>query len=197
MGPRALALDAAAALRQGTGDFGATDGINMPDNTGIVVDTGLVRELAELLDANNLTEIEVQDGERVIRVVRAAAPVSVTAAPQYAPAYAPAPPAGGWPAPPPPTSAASTPASSAGDDLRNHPGVVKSPIVGTAYLTPEPGAAAFVSEGATVKVGDTLLIIEAMKVMNPITAPRAGTVRSIMVKSEQPVEYDQPLLIIE
>jgi acetyl-CoA carboxylase biotin carboxyl carrier protein len=170
----------------------------MPDNTGIVVDTGLVRELAELLDANNLTEIEVQDGERVIRVVRAAAPVSVTAAaPQYAPAYAPAPPAGGWPAPPPPPSAASTPASSAGDDLRNHPGVVKSPIVGTAYLTPEPGAAAFVSEGATVKVGDTLLIIEAMKVMNPITAPRAGTVRSIMVKSEQPVEYDQPLLIIE
>ncbi|WP_439546944.1 acetyl-CoA carboxylase biotin carboxyl carrier protein [Sandarakinorhabdus sp.] len=166
----------------------------MPEDKGIVVDTGLVRELAELLDANNLTEIEVQDGERVIRVVRAAAPVTMTAA---APNYAPAPPAGGWPAPPQAAAAPAAPASSAGDDLRNHPGVVKSPIVGTAYLTPEPGASAFVAEGATVKVGDTLLIIEAMKVMNPILAPRAGTVRSIMVKSEQPVEYDQPLLIIE
>jgi acetyl-CoA carboxylase biotin carboxyl carrier protein len=166
----------------------------MPENTGIVVDTGLVRELAELLDANNLTEIEVQDGERVIRVVRAAASVTMTAA---APSYAPAPPAGGWPAPPPPAAAPAAAASAGGDDVRNHPGVVKSPIVGTAYLTPEPGTAAFVTEGATVKVGDTLLIIEAMKVMNPILAPRAGTVRSIMVKSEQPVEYDQPLLIIE
>lgn len=166
----------------------------MPEDKGIVVDTGLVRELAELLDANNLTEIEVQDGERVIRVVRAAAPVTMTAA---APNYAPAPPAGGWPAPPQAAAAPAAQASSAGDDLRNHPGVVKSPIVGTAYLTPEPGAPAFVAEGATVKAGDTLLIIEAMKVMNPILAPRAGTVRSIMVKSEQPVEYDQPLLIIE
>ena len=167
----------------------------MPENTGIVVDTGLVRELAELLDANNLTEIEVQDGERVIRVVRSAAPVTVTAA---APSYAPAPPAGGWPAPPPAAAAAPAAAAPAsGDDARNHPGAVKSPIVGTAYLTPEPGAPPFVSEGATVKAGDTLLIIEAMKVMNPITAPRAGTVKAILVKSEQPVEYDQPLLIIE
>lgn len=166
----------------------------MPENTGIVVDTGLVRELAELLDANNLTEIEVQDGERVIRVVRAAAPVTMTAA---APSYAPAPPAGGWPAPPAAAAPSAAPAPAGGDDARNHPGVVKSPIVGTAYLTPEPGAAAFVTEGATVKAGDTLLIIEAMKVMNPIVAPRAGTVRSIMVKTEQPVEYDQPLLIIE
>ena len=169
----------------------------MPEHTGIVVDTALVRELAELLDANNLTEIEIQDGERVIRVVRATAPVTMMAAsPGYAPSYAPAPPAGGWPAPPPPASAASSPAV-AGDDMRSPPGVVKSPIVGTAYLAPEPGAPAFVSEGTVVKVGDTLLIIEAMKVMNPITAPKAGTVRSILVTSEQPVEYDQPLLIIE
>lgn len=167
----------------------------MPDKTGIVVDTGLVRELAELLDASNLTEIEVKDGERVIRVARTAASVTMAAAPA---AYAPAAPAGGWPAPPP---AAAAPASAApaagGDDVRNHPGVVKSPIVGTAYLTPEPGAPPFISEGAAVKQGDTLLIVEAMKVMNPITAPKGGVIKAILVNSEQPVEYDQPLVIIE
>jgi len=90
-----------------------------------------------------------------------------------------------------------TPTAPGSDDLRNHPGVVKSPMVGTAYLTPEPGAAPFITEGAQVKPGDTLLIIEAMKVMNPITAPRAGTVRKICVQSEQPVEYDTPLVVIE
>ncbi|WP_268920648.1 acetyl-CoA carboxylase biotin carboxyl carrier protein, partial [Sandarakinorhabdus rubra] len=107
--------------------------------------------------------------------------------------------AGGWPAPPPAAAASAAPgaAASGGDDVKNHPGVVKSPIVGTAYLTPEPGAAPFISEGAAVKAGDTLLIIEAMKVMNPITAPKGGIVKSILVKSEQPVEYDQPLVIIE
>jgi len=168
------------------------NGTAMPESTGISVDTNLVRELAELLDASNLTEIEVKDGERVIRVVRAAATVTMTAA---APSYAPAPPPGGWPAPPP---AAAAPATAPGnDDVRNHPGTVKSPIVGTAYLTPEPGAPAFINEGATVKQGDTLLIIEAMKVMNPITAPRAGVVKAILVNSEQPVEYDQPLVVIE
>ena len=143
---------------------------------GIVVDTGLVRELAELLDASNLTEIEVKDGDRTN--------------------YAPAPPAGGWPAPPP-SSAAPAAAPAGGDDVRNHPGLVKSPIVGTAYLTPEPGAPAFITEGATVAAGATLLIIEAMKVMNPITAPKGGVVKAILVNSEQPVEYDQPLVIIE
>ena len=165
----------------------------MPDNNGIVVDTGLVRELAELLDASNLTEIEVKDGDRVIRVARTAAAVTMTAAPQ---GYAPAPPAGGWPAPPP-AAAGSAPSAPGSDDVRNHPGAVKSPIVGTAYLSPEPGAPPFISEGATVKQGDTLLIIEAMKVMNPITAPKGGVVRAILVNSEQPVEYDQPLVIIE
>ncbi|MEI6486631.1 MAG: acetyl-CoA carboxylase biotin carboxyl carrier protein [Sphingomonadales bacterium] len=165
----------------------------MPDKTGIVVDTGLVRELAELLDASNLTEIEVKDGERVIRVARAAAAVTMAAAPSYAPA----PPAGGWPAPPPAAAAPAVAAPAGGDDLKTHPGVVKSPIVGTAYLTPEPGAAPFISEGATVKQGDTLLIIEAMKVMNPIAAPKGGVVKAILVNSEQPVEYDQPLVVIE
>ena len=160
---------------------------------GIVVDTGLVRELAELLDASNLTEIEVKDGDRTIRVARTAAAVTVAAGPAN---YAPAPPAGGWPAPPP-SSAAPAAAPAGGDDVRNHPGLVKSPIVGTAYLTPEPGAPAFITEGATVAAGATLLIIEAMKVMNPITAPKAGVVKAILVNSEQPVEYDQPLVIIE
>jgi len=165
----------------------------MADSKGIAVDTGLVRELAELLDSTNLTEIEVKDGDRVIRVARTAAAVTMSAAPQ---AYAPAPPAGGWPAPPPASAAPA--AAPAGDgDVKNHPGVVKSPIVGTAYLTPEPGAPQFVVEGASVKAGDTLLIVEAMKVMNPILAPKAGVVKSILIKSEQPVEYDQPLVVIE
>ncbi len=163
----------------------------MADSKGIAVDTGLVRELAELLDSTNLTEIEVKDGERVIRVARTAAAVTMAAAPSYAPA----PPAGGWPAPPPAAPAAAAPA--ADGDFKSHPGVVKSPIVGTAYLTPEPGAAPFISEGASVKAGDTLLIIEAMKVMNPIAAPKGGVIKAILVSSEQPVEYDQPLVVIE
>lgn len=166
----------------------------MSESKGIVVDTGLVRELAELLDASSLTEIEVKDGERTIRVARTAATVTMAAG---APAYAPAPPAGGWPAPPPAAAAPAAAPAAAGDDLKNHPGLVKSPIVGTAYLTPEPGAPPFISEGAAVKPGDTLLIIEAMKVMNPITATRAGVVKAVLVNSEQPVEYDQPLVIIE
>lgn len=165
----------------------------MPESKGIVVDTKLVRELAELLDATNLTEIEVKDGERIIRVARAAASVTMAAAPSYAPA----PPAGGWPAPPAGVAASAAAAPAGSDDVRSHPGAVKSPIVGTAYLTPEPGAPPFVTEGATVKAGDTLLIIEAMKVMNPITAPKGGVIKAILVNSEQPVEYDQPLVVIE
>ncbi|WP_303810569.1 acetyl-CoA carboxylase biotin carboxyl carrier protein [Sandarakinorhabdus limnophila] len=160
---------------------------------GIVVDTDLMHELAELLDARNLTEIEVKDGDRTIRVARTAAAVTMAAGPA---SYAPAPPAGGWPAPPP-AAAATASAPSGGGDVRNHPGLVKSPIVGTAYLTPEPGAPAFITEGATVAAGATLLIIEAMKVMNPITAPKGGVVKAILVNNEQPVEYDQPLVIIE
>ena len=169
----------------------------MPDTKGILVDTDLVRELAEMLDASNLTEIEVKDGDRTIRVARTAAAVSMAAGPmQYAAPQMPSAPAGGWPAPPSGGASAAAPAG-AGDDIRNHPGLVKSPIVGTAYLTPEPGAPAFIAEGAAVAQGDTLLSIEAMKVMNTITAPKGGIVKAILVNNEQPVEYDQPLVIIE
>jgi acetyl-CoA carboxylase biotin carboxyl carrier protein len=156
------------------------------------VDTDLVRQLATVLDETRLTEIEVQDGERRIRIVRQ---VQMTAAPAMAPvAAAPVAPAVALPAQAP---AAAAPAPAAAGDLKSHPGAVKSPMVGTAYLTPEPGAAPFISEGAQVKAGDTLIIIEAMKVMNPITAPKAGTVVKICVQNEQPVEYDTPLVIIE
>ena len=151
------------------------------------IDAGLVRELAELLSANELSEIEVEDGDRKIKVKReltvASAPVQhVVAAPQ-AMAAAPAGAAAGD-APP---AAASEPA---GD-------VVRSPMVGTCYLAAEPGAANFVSVGDTVKQGDTLIIVEAMKVMNPITAPRAGKVTQLLVANAQPVEFDQPLVVIE
>lgn len=149
------------------------------DGSNMRVELELVRQLATLLDETNLTEIEVHDGDRTVRVARQATP----AAPAYA---APAP-------------AAQAPAAvpAAAPTLADHPGTVKSPMVGTAYLSPEPGAANYVSEGATVKEGDTLLIVEAMKVMNPITAPKAGRVKAILVLNEQPVEYDQPLVIIE
>ena len=157
----------------------------MPEGSGIQVDTALVRELAELLESSHLTEIEVKDGDRTIRVARTAAPVA---------AYAPAPNWGPQAAVAAPAAASVQPAA---DDWKSHPGLVKSPIVGTAYLTPEPGAAPYVSEGATVTAGATLLIIEAMKVMNPITAPKSGKVVKIFISSEQPVEYDEPLVVIE
>ncbi len=153
------------------------------DNGAMQVDSALVRELAELLDSTRLTEIEVQDGERRIRVVRnvtvAAAP-AVQAAPAPAPAAAPAP-ADAAPA------AAAAPAA----------GTVRSPMVGTAYLAADPTSAPFVAVGAQVKAGDTLLIVEAMKVMNPITAPKGGTVKAVLVDNGQPVEFDQPLVVVE
>ena len=145
------------------------------------VDTALVRELAELLTANELTEIEVEDGGRKIKVKREAAAVpGFAAAPTYAPAAAPA-------------AAAEAAAAPVEDPAA---GAVKSPMVGTVFLAGEPGAAPFISEGATVKEGDTLMIIEAMKVMNPILAPAAGTVRRILIGDAQPVEFDQPLVVI-
>ena len=143
------------------------------------VEVELVRQLAALLDETNLTEIEVQDGDRAVRVARQGAPVLAAAPAVAAPAAA---------APPP----AAAPAAEA-----DHPGTIRSPMVGTAYLSPEPGAKNFVTAGAGVKEGDTLLIVEAMKVMNPIVAPRAGTVKAILIANEQPVEYDQPLIVIE
>ncbi|MGP1282425.1 MAG: acetyl-CoA carboxylase biotin carboxyl carrier protein [Parasphingopyxis sp.] len=152
------------------------------------VDTDLVRQLAELLDEANLTEIEVEDGERSIRVVRGGASVAV-AAPAAAANPAPAP----APAPAAPAPAETAPAASA----ENHPGAVKSPMVGTVYLAPEPGADPFVKVGDTVSQGDTLLIIEAMKVMNPITAEKAGTVTAMLVEDAEPVEFNQPLATVE
>jgi acetyl-CoA carboxylase biotin carboxyl carrier protein len=148
------------------------------------VDPELVRQLAVLLDETNLTEIEVQDGDRKIRVARN---VTVAAA---APVYAPAPAAA-------PVAATPVAAPAANDHAADHPGAVKSPMVGTAYLSAEPGSRPFASVGDKVTVGQTLLIVEAMKVMNSIASPRAGTVKAVLVENSQPVEYDQPLVIVE
>lgn len=151
------------------------------------VDVQLVRDLAALLDDTNLTEIEVEDGDRKIRVARkvGSAPAAV---------YAPAPVAAAPVAVAPAAAPAAAPAGEAALPSGN---VVKSPIVGTAYLSAEPGAAPFARVGAQVKAGETILIVEAMKVMNAITAPTAGTVKAVLVDNGQPVEYDQPLIVIE
>jgi acetyl-CoA carboxylase biotin carboxyl carrier protein len=148
------------------------------------VDMKLVRELAELLNETNLTEIEVEDKDRKIKVSRGGGQVVHMAAPAAAPLAAPV----GTTAP----VLAVAPAP-----VGDHPGTIKSPMVGTAYLAGSPEAADFITVGASVKEGDTLLIIEAMKVMNPITAPRGGKVTQILIDNAQPVEFDQPLVVIE
>ena len=152
--------------------------------SGMNVDTALVRELAEMLGDTGLTEIEVEDGERKIRVSRGGG-VAMAAAP--APMAAPAPAA--------PAAAAPVPESAAAPEA-DTAGAIKSPMVGTVYLASEPGAANFVKVGDSVTEGQTLLIVEAMKVMNPITAAKAGTVKAILVENAQPVEFDQPLVVI-
>ncbi|MFG1359359.1 acetyl-CoA carboxylase biotin carboxyl carrier protein [Xanthobacter pseudotagetidis] len=156
-----------------------------PSKTSI--DTALIKELAELLSETDLTEIEVQHAELRIRVARTPAPVNITQGPAVAPvAVAPA------------VAVAAAPVAAAeGADLSKHPGVVASPMVGTAYLAAEPGAAPFVDVGSVVKEGQTVLIVEAMKTMNAIPAPRSGTVTRVLVGNAQPVEYGEPLLIIE
>ena len=150
------------------------------------VDVELVRQLAEMLDTTHLTEIEVEDGDRRIRVARKAAPVGPAPAVYHVPPASPAPPV-------------STPVASEIGTLAPAPtaNAVKSPMVGTCYLSAEPGAKPFATVGATVKAGDTLLIVEAMKVMNPILAPSAGTITAVLVENGQPVEFDQPLVVVE
>lgn len=154
-------------------------------NGAMQVDVNLVRQLAELLDATHLTEIEVEEGDRKIRVARKAAP---QAAPVH---YAPAPLAA---APAAPAAAAPVEAGAMAPAVSAN--AVKSPMVGTAYLAAEPGAKPFISVGQSVSAGDTLLIVEAMKVMNPITAPTGGKITAILVENAQPVEFDQPLVVI-
>jgi acetyl-CoA carboxylase biotin carboxyl carrier protein len=144
------------------------------------IDHDLIRELARLLDETGLTEIEYErDGQRV-RVARQA-PLAVAAAGRAAT----------------PIEHAVPSLDSAPLDPAKHPGAVTSPMVGTAYVAPEPGARPFVEVGSRVRAGDTLLIIEAMKTMNQIPSPRAGTVIQILIEDGQPVEYGEPLMIIE
>jgi acetyl-CoA carboxylase biotin carboxyl carrier protein len=146
------------------------------------MDTEFIRKLAKLLEETHLGEIEMANGEQRIRIARP----TVT--------YSSAPP----PAPAPAASApASAPAAAPASDHTKNPGAVKSPMVGTAYLSPEPGKPVFVSIGDKVTVGQTLLIIEAMKTFNPIKAPKAGTVAQILIDNAQPVEFGQPLIIVE
>jgi acetyl-CoA carboxylase biotin carboxyl carrier protein len=146
------------------------------------MDTEFIRKLAKLLEETNLGEIEMADGDRRIRVARPAvvAPaVPVTVAPVPVSVSVPA---------------GQAPAA---NDLSKHPGAVKSPMVGTAYLAPEPGKPVFVNVGDKVTAGQTLLIIEAMKTFNPIKAPKAGTVAQILIDNAQPVEFGEPLMIVE
>ena len=144
-------------------------------------DSALIRELALLLDETNLTEIEIERAGLRVRVARNIS-ISASLPPSYSPAVAAAP-------------AVAAPADAA--DLAKHPGVVPSPMVGTAYWSSEPGAKPFIEIGTKVSVGQTLLIIEAMKTMNQIPSPRAGTVTQILVEDGQPVEFGEPLVIIE
>jgi acetyl-CoA carboxylase biotin carboxyl carrier protein len=145
-------------------------------------DSALVRELALLLDETSLTEIEIERAGLRLRVARN---ISVAATMPVATAHA---------APVPVAAAVAAPAAA---DLSKHPGALTSPMVGTAYWSPEPGAKPFIEVGSKVSVGQTLLIIEAMKTMNQIPSTRAGTVTQILVEDGQPVEFGEPLVIIE
>jgi acetyl-CoA carboxylase biotin carboxyl carrier protein len=150
----------------------------MAKPTKSAIDHDLIRELAKLLEETGLTEIEFErNGERVRvarRAKRAAAPVAAS-----------------------PLPAARLAGGEAPTDAAGHPGLVASPMVGTAYLGPEPGARAYVEIGSRVRAGDTLLIVEAMKTMNQIPAPRAGVVTQILIEDGQPVEFGEPLMIVE
>ncbi|MCD0419814.1 MAG: acetyl-CoA carboxylase biotin carboxyl carrier protein [Rhodopseudomonas sp.] len=144
-------------------------------------DSSLIRELAVLLDETNLTEIEIERAGLRVRVARN---VSIAAA--VPAAYAPA-----------PAAKATASADATAGDLAKHPGAVTSPMVGTVYWAPEPGAKPFIDVGSRVSVGETLFIVEAMKTMNQIPSPRAGIVTQILVEDGQPVEFGEPLVVIE
>lgn len=149
------------------------------------IDQQMIRDLADLLNETGLTEIEWSEGPLKVRVTKGGvAPVYAAAAPVAAAAAAAA------------VAATGNTAAAAGDEA-NHPGAVKSPMVGTVYTAPEPGAATFVKVGDSVNAGQTVLIVEAMKTMNPITAPKGGRIARILIENQQPVEFGQPLLIIE
>ena len=154
------------------------------DMPGSSVDHELIRALARLLDETGLTEIEIERKGLRVRVGRQAPIVHAAAAPAAH-------------MPPPPVAAPAPAVLDAPNDPTKHPGVVTSPMVGTVYLAAEPGARPFVNVGSVVNAGDTLLIIEAMKTMNQIPAPRAGRVTQILIEDAHPVEFGEPLVIIE
>lgn len=149
---------------------------------GSRIDQQMIRDLADLLNETGLTEIEWNEGALKVRVTKGGTVMAAAPMPAYAPAV--------------PGGAAAALAAPASDDA-NHPGAVKSPMVGTVYTAPEPGAAPFVKVGDSVNAGQTVLIVEAMKTMNPITAPKGGRVARILVENQQPVEFGQVLLVIE
>lgn len=159
----------------------------MSDKKNQGIDPGLVRELAEILGDSGLTEIEVEHGELRLRLARIASVAAAPAPAHVVQAAAPAP-------APAPAPAAAAPAV---EDASAHPGAVPSPMVGTAYLSPEPGAPAFIKVGDTVTAGQTLMVVEAMKTFNPIPSPRAGKITAILVADAQPVEFGEALVIIE
>ncbi len=151
------------------------------------IDKKAIKDLAKLLDETDLNEIEVAEGDQVIRVSKGGGAIPVAAAVPAAPVS--------MPSDPTTPQAASTEAP--GNVTGDHPGAVTSPMVGTAYAAPEPGAPNFVSKGDSVSEGDTLLIIEAMKVMNPIKAHKSGTITQVLVENGQPVEFGDVLFVIE
>ena len=172
-----------------------SDQDSAPDATNI--DPALVRELAELMRDNKLNEVEVENASLRIRLSRSPkerAQFVGSATPAAALPPVPAPSAPTHSAALPHAAPSAPPAAEAGPDLAN---AVRSPMVGTVYLSAEPGAKPFASIGDSVSPGDTLLIVEAMKVMNPITAPNGGTVRAVLVENGQPVEFDQPLVVVD
>jgi acetyl-CoA carboxylase biotin carboxyl carrier protein len=153
------------------------------------IDPDFVREIAALISQTDLTEIEVEKGDLRIRVARQ---VTVQAAPMQQFVSAPA-----APAPAPVAVAAAPAAAAAAVNLSAHPGAVRSPMVGTAYRRPSPGANPFIEVGTVVKAGEKILLVEAMKTFNEIVAPRAGTITHILIEDGQPVEYGETLVVIE